>query len=57
MIVPQFILSPASVSQLFVLEQVSEDVTEAYVYADLYVFLAVIYVFCVPYFYHAFVTR
>ena len=41
-----------SFSIIFALEQVSEDVTEAYVYADLYGFLAVIYVFCVPHFYH-----
>ena len=39
------------------LEQVSEDDTEAHVYANLYGFLAVIYVFCVPHFYHAFCNR
>ena len=35
-------------------EEFPKDVTEASVYADLYSFVAVIYVFCVPHFYHAF---
>ena len=35
-------------------ELVTKDVTEASVYADLYSFVAVFYVFCVPHFYHTF---
>ena len=41
-----------SKSKKEILEQVSEDVAEASVYADIYSFLAVCYGFRVPHFYH-----